>query len=299
MPTTAEAPADGGGGPPRRTAAALEERCFAIDVPGFTGQLDELVAAAQRGEVDLAPVSVSAITAGFRQRLAGIAEPDAQGLADFLKQASRLVALKASRVLPDEGIDLEAADAAGDTGPVDDPGARLADYRLFRAAVDQFLAGATDEAARSYLAKTLDPDAAPAEKLTISQERLVGALRGALARLPKVATVSVPPPAAAASVDRRCAAVRALLAERGTVSLDEVFAVATSRLEVIATFLALLELLKRGEICVEPDPDATGVMVVSATPGVVVGAALESAPAPDGPAVPAEPARDEGDVRER
>jgi hypothetical protein len=130
VPPAAGAPADGGAGRRWAVAAALEEERFAVAVPGFTGQLDELVAAARRGDVDLAAVSVSAITGGFRERLAGVAEPDAQELADFLDQASRLLALKASRVLPDEGIDLEAAAAAGDDAWIVDPGSRLADDRL-------------------------------------------------------------------------------------------------------------------------------------------------------------------------
>jgi chromatin segregation and condensation protein Rec8/ScpA/Scc1 (kleisin family) len=177
------------------------------------------------------PKSASAITGGFRERRAKVAEPDAQELADFLDQASRLVVLKASRVLPDEGIDLEAAAAAGDDAWIVDPGSRLADDRLFRAAVDQFLASATDEAGRSFLATALRPEGAPTERLSISQERLIGALRGALARLPKVATVSVSAPATAVSVDARCAAVWTLLAERDMVSLDDLFVAATSRLD--------------------------------------------------------------------
>jgi segregation and condensation protein A len=266
VPPEAQAPADRDGGRHAGRAAALEEERFGVDVSGFTGQLDELVAAARRGDVDLSPISVSAITARFRERLAGVAEPDAQQLAGFLDQASRLVALKASRLIPDSGIDLEPEDRADETGPVDDPGSRLADGRLFRAAVDQVLAGATGEPARSFLARTLTPEAVPTETLSISQERLVGALRGALARLPKMATVSAPAPATAVSVDARCAAVRGLLAERDPISLDELFTTATSRLEAIATFLALLEMLKRGEIRVEPD--ATGVVVVSAATGM-------------------------------
>ncbi|MDB5068485.1 MAG: chromosome segregation protein ScpA [Chloroflexi bacterium] len=264
---------------------ADEEGRFPVDLPGFRGPLEQLVGAARRGDVDLGAVSVSEITAGFRQRLAGIAEPDAQEIADFLDQASRLVALKAAQVVPDTGVDLQAEDGAGDPPPVDDAGSRVAEYRLFRAAVDGFLAGATDQASQSFLA-AISPEVVPTEKLSISQERLAGALRGALARLPETATVPVSVPPTSVSVDDRAAAVRALLAERGTVPLEQVFATAATQLEAVATFLALLELLKRGEIRVEPD--ATGAVVVTATSGADADADPGGAPAPGGVEVPAE-----------
>jgi hypothetical protein len=106
-----------------------------------------------------------------------------------------------------------------------------------------------------------------------------------------VATVSVSAPATAVSVEARCAAVRTLLAGATWCLLDDLFAAATSRLEAVATFLALLEMLKRGEILVEPN--ATGVMVVTSTPGVVTGGP-EGASTPAGTEAAAEPARDEG-----
>jgi hypothetical protein len=100
----------------------------------------------------------------------------------------------------------------------------------------------------------------PAEKVSISQERLAGAL----ARLPETAAAPVPVPANSVSPDERAAARCALPAERGTAPLGETFAAAATQLEAVATFLALLELLKRGEVSVEPD--ATGVMVVRRSP---------------------------------
>jgi segregation and condensation protein A len=237
---------------------------------------------------------VSAITAPYRQRLTSAAEPDAQEIADFLDQASRLVALKAARLIPDAGIELEAEDgAATDTTPAEDAGSRLAEYRLFRAAVESFLAGATEQDGRSFLA-AISPEVVPTEKLTISQERLVGALRGALARLPETtAAAPVSLPATSVSVDERGSALRALLEERGSVPLEEVFTTAMTRLEAVATFLALLELLRRGEICVEPD--ATGVIVVSSIVGVDADADPGGASAPGDMEPPSEPAVGEGE----
>jgi segregation and condensation protein A len=243
------APAGGPETPPVR---------FPVEVPGFSGPLDQLVATAQRGDIDLAAIPVSQITAGFRARLEE-SETDPRELADFLSLASRLLALKAARLLPDGAIDAEE-DAAADGAPVDDPGARLAEYRLFRAAAEALLADASEQGARSFLS-TVCAEVVPSERLAIAPQRLLSAFRAVLERLPESDLLEVP--ASSVSVEQKATELRALLASRGTLRFDEVFAAARSRLEAVAGFLALLELIKRGEARVDQE-DSFGEITVTA-----------------------------------
>jgi segregation and condensation protein A len=238
---------------------------FAVDVPGFRGSLEQLVATAHRGEIDLAALPVSEITAGFRARL-DEAETDPRDIADFLTLASRLLALKAARLLPDGAIDAEEA-ALEDATEVDDPGARLAEYRLFRAAAEALLADASEQGARSFLS-TVCPDVVPSERLTIAPERLLNAFRAVLERLPDVDTLEVP--VTAVSVEAKTVELRELLNAHGTLRFDELFAAARSRLEAVAGFLALLELIKRGEARVDQD-GTFGEITVTATSASVNG----------------------------
>jgi segregation and condensation protein A len=240
------------------SADAPEPR-FWVDVPGYRGPLDQLVATAHRGEIDLATLPVSEITAGYRARLEE-ADTDPRDIADFLALASRLLALKAARLLPDGAIDAEEP-ALEDTTAVDDPGARLAEYRLFRAAAEALLADASEQGARSFLS-TVCPEVVPSERLTIAPERLLDAFRAVLERLPDVDTLDVP--LTAVSVEAKTAELLELLIARGTIRFDEVFAAARSRLEAVAGFLALLELVKRGEARVDQE-DTFGEITVTAT----------------------------------
>jgi segregation and condensation protein A len=240
-------------------ADAPEPR-FLVDVPGYRGPLDQLVATAHRGEIDLASLPVSEITARFRARLEED-DTDPRDIADFLTLASRLLALKAARLLPDGAIDAEEA-AAEDGGPVDDPGARLAEYRLFRAAAEALLADASEQGARSFLS-TVCPEVVPSERLTIAPERLLSAFRAVLERLPDVDTLEVP--VTAVSVEAKAAELRELLTARGTLRFDEVFAAARSRLEAVAGFLALLELIKRGEARVDQEGTFGEITVTAVT----------------------------------
>ncbi len=159
---------------------------FRVELPAYQGPLDGLVGLAQRGEIDLAEVQVSEITATYRRWLdAAEPKPEAREVADFLTLAGRLLTLKAQRLLPDGPIEADTAEEA-EAETVDDPGARLAE-----------LAGLRD-----------------------------------------------------------------VLRSRRSLKFDELFHGVRSRLEAVATFLALLELLKSGSARVAQD-EAFGDITVS------------------------------------
>ena len=216
---------------------------FHIDLPAYRGPLDALVGLAQRGEIDLADVQVSEITASYRRWLeASDPKPEAREVADFLTLAGRLVTLKAQRLLPDGPLEVdqpvEEELAAGD-----DPGARLAEYRLFKEAAEALLSEVAEQGARSFLS-LVAPDVIPVERLAIPAERLAAAFRAVLERIPDVDPLHLQ--ASLFSVEEKLAGLRDMLRNRRTIAFDELFLDVRSRLEAVATFLALLELLKAG-----------------------------------------------------
>lgn len=233
--------------PHARSQAAPAAR-FPVEVEGFSGELEELVHRAQRGDLDIAALPVARITAEFRNRVDADPAMDPREVADFLALAGRLVSVKAQRILPDGPLEslAPAIEAEGDeTGG--DPGARLAEYRLFRAAAEALLAEPAEEGQRSF-AGAIAASVREVERLSIPPERLAAAFRSILERLPEPEALVVD--ATTFSVADKIAEIRALLADRTRIAFDEVFASARSRLEAVATFLALLELFKDGEVLV-------------------------------------------------
>ena len=219
---------------------------FRVDVPGFSGTLEQLVAQAQRGDVDLDTIEVSAITSDFRTRLGtGRDDIDLRELADFLSLAARLVSLKAARLNPSA----DAVESAEDETAVDDPGARLTEYRLFKAAADALLAEVAEEGARSFLS-LVAPDVLPVERLRIPPDRLAAAFRSVLQRIAE--TEPLPVGAVTFSVEDKLTELRERLAH-GALDFESLFESVASRLEAVACFLALLELLRRNEATVEQD----------------------------------------------
>jgi segregation and condensation protein A len=230
---------------------------FAVDVPGFRGSLEQLVVRVQRGEVDVDGIALAEITGAYRARTDAAGEQaDLREMADFLSMAARLVALKAARLNP---LDTASAEAADDGDDVDDPGRRLNDYRLFKAAAEALLAEASEEGARSFLG-LVSPDVIPVERLRIAPERLAAAFREVLARLSDEEPLRA---AATFSVEEKMTQLRARLRD-GRLAFEDLFTTVTTRLEAVACFLALLELLRLGEAIVDQD-EPFGAITVRAS----------------------------------
>ncbi|MFI5286448.1 MAG: segregation and condensation protein A [Candidatus Dormibacteria bacterium] len=225
-----------------------------VDAPGFHGSLEELVARANRGDLDLNALSVSAVVDEARTALES---PERQGdlraVADALTLLARLVALKAAAVLPDQ--DTTAIEPEEDEST--DAGRRLAEYRLFKAAAEALLAEAATGGARSFLG-LVSTEVIPVERLRIAPERLAAAFRAVLERLSDTEPLPV---AITYSVEDKVRLLRDRLL-RGPLEFEDVFAGVQSRLEAVACFLALLEMLKRGEATVE-QRDAFGPITVT------------------------------------
>jgi segregation and condensation protein A len=240
----------------RPAQGGTEVSRFPVEVDGFSGSLEELVIRAQRGDVDLSAVPVAAITRDYRRRLhAPGAKPDLRDVADFLSLVSRLVALKAAAVLPDGRERAEDAEEP----PLDEAERRLAEYRLFKAAAEALLADAAEAGAKSFFG-LIAPDVIPVERMRIPPERLAAAFRAVLERIAQLEPLPVG--TVTFSVEEKVAELRGRLAG-GPLQFEELFSGVDTRLEAVACFLALLELLRRGEAAVD-QAEAFGPITVTA-----------------------------------
>lgn len=228
---------------------------FPIEVPGFRGTLEQLLSRAQRGEVDLDGIELARITGEFRGRIeaGGEQTPPARDVADFLALAARLVAIKAARLDPTEA----AASEEAEPGPLDDPGRRLSEYRLFKAAAEALLAEGAGEGARSFLSLVV-PEVLPVERLRIPPERLAAAFREVLARVAEAEPLPVG--AMTFSVAEKMEDLHRRL-RAGPLAFEAVFGGVSSRLEAVACFLALLELIRQGQADVDQEQPFGPIMV--------------------------------------
>jgi len=221
-------------------ASPIGQSRFPVTVEGFTGSLEHLLLRAQRGDLDVRTLPVAEVTAQVRNQIErGDLSGDLGDAAEALTLLARLVSLKARRVLPDGTPE----DSQPEVEPAAAADRRLAEYRLFRAAADALLTEPASQGALSFLG-LVAPEVIPVERLRIPPQRLAAAFRDVLVRLQDVSPLPVG--AVTFSVEEKVVWLRGLL-EAGPVDFKVIFSEVTSRLEAVACFLGLLELLKRGE----------------------------------------------------
>ena len=234
----------------------------------FEGPLDLLLRLIEREELDISKVSLAIVADQFLAYVATLQEISAGNLADFLVIAAKLLVIKSRTLLPKPKQEADDEDEGEDPG--EELTRQLLEYKRFKEVAAR-LRAMEESGQRAY------PRLAPPPQIErrlqpgdVSLTELLDALKRALEMHPPAPPVDeVMAPLVVHIAD----CIRNLLdltASRSRVPFSVVMRRAQSRLEVIVTFLALLELIKQqrvravqdcpfGEIYLEarePDPDA-------------------------------------------
>lgn len=252
---------------------------YRVKLDIFQGPLDLLLKLIQRQELDITLVSLAVVT---DQYLAYLAEMQTQTqpersparLADFLHIAGRLLVIKSRTLLPqpDSGEDKPEDDAEEDLV------LQLRDYQRYKETAAR-LRVIEEGGQRSY------PRAAPAPYVEarlapgeVSVAELVATFRKLLASHPEAQPVDGVVAPLVVHLDDCIERIVDLLSRSRRIRFGALMRTGHSRLEVIVTFLALLELIKQqrvravqehlfGEIVVEARaPDAGSVVASPAEP---------------------------------
>ena len=226
---------------------------FTVRLTNFEGPFDLLLQLIGTHRLDVTEIALSTVTDEFiaHWRTVGDTLPLDQA-SEFLVVAATLLDLKAARLLPaadvDDEDDLELLEAR------DLLFARLLQYRAYKQAAE-FLRDRDADAARRF-PRTAGPDA----RFTETQpEVLLGITAGALAALAaRVLTPKVPETVSTAhlhappvSVAEQLLLVRNHLLRSGGATFRALTAECGHTLEVVARFLALLELYRQQRVTFE------------------------------------------------
>lgn len=229
--------------PPAPQQATLDYECR---VPGFEGPLAVLLRLIERQELDITAISLALVADQFIAYLDEQPVRDLALLADFGAVASRLLLLKTRMLFPRA---IEATGDPADEADGDDLVRQLLEYRRFKEAAEGL--AARDRAG----ARTFAPVAAPAHatagaipEVTLAPARprdLVRAVQRRLARQPATPQrlALVPQISIGEMVARIADFLRAL--PRGEVRFSRLIRGASSCTEIVTTFMAILELVRR------------------------------------------------------
>jgi segregation and condensation protein A len=233
----------------------------------FEGPLDLLLYLIKKEEVDIYEVNLTKLATQFIEYIEMMREFDLEIAGEFLVMASTLMYIKSRELLP---VDQRAEGDTEDEG--EDPRweliRQLVAYKKFKDAAAQLqVLEAKQESVFPHVPAKLEfEDATPAPRSDVSIFDLLNAVNGVLKRfgtredLRDIFEDKW-------TVSEKIEFLVGLIKERGSLKFSELFAEATSRSEVVCTFLALLELMRLKQlVCAQPE--AFGEIEISAAPNV-------------------------------
>ena len=241
---------------------------YEVRLDVFEGPFDLLLHLISKRELDIYEVSLAAITEDYLETLRAMQDLDLEIATEFLVVAATLIEIKAARLLPGPPVDDEEALMISERDLLI---ARLLEYRAFKEAAG--LIAETFEANAGYVPRRAGSGRefdhlCPDLLARVSTEDLARLAAGALSPKPvEVLDLSHITPIKVTVADA-IATVLAVLRDRPSVTFAEIKRDCRERIDVVVRFLAVLELIKRGQAQVHQGENFGDIVVTrsGATP---------------------------------
>lgn len=239
-----------------------------VELPLFRGPLELLLQLIERRELDITAISLVAVTEQYLEILHRGQGIDLDALADFIVVAAKLLYLKGRSLLPQphpspegpEAADLDSV-AGGEMGQ--ELVEQLLEYRRFREAAQE-LRRLEEQGQRAYprLAPPLSRGPSGLGLSGVTLDGLLHLLRQALERHQPLPVAAVPPQQW--RLQDKIAQLGEEIALHRRLSFRGVLERCQSRVEIVVTFLALLELIKREQAQVEQEEPFGDIAILAA-----------------------------------
>ena len=218
----------------------MESRAPHVAVEGFEGPLDLLLELIEQQRLDILTVRLGDLADAYLARVRALAELPAEEVAAFLVIGSRLVLIKAKSLLPQPSTE-ELASAEADE---EELRLRLLEYQAVRERA-AMLRSRLDEGRRAFHREggtvELPPRGGDSGALAAAWEKVLALARSARDE----ETVA---PGERYSVEDRAREIESLVQVQAAVSFSTLLAEGPTLRFAIVTFLAILDLFRRGVI---------------------------------------------------
>jgi segregation and condensation protein A len=250
---------------PRTFALSILDEMVQIKVEGFDGPIDLLLDLIESKQLDITALSLAEVADQYWREIdsAGV---DADILAEFIGIGSKLLYIKSCALLPSaEPPSADLRDridqAAGELTEL------LEEHKRFKDAVDIFRQ--LEEEGRRTFARTAPVKNVPMpsglEGVTL--DTLLSAVKDALAHKPaepQEAVLHIE----AVTVNEKMAEIRTGLAGRkGRLPFRPLLTECQTRTEIVVLFLAVLELIKAGQLWAEQDRPFGDIVLIAVAAG--------------------------------
>ncbi len=223
---------------------------YQVQLPMFEGPLDLLLHLIEREELDITKVALAQVTDQYLTYMAILKEINVEFLTDFLVVAAKLLLIKSQALLPKPPASL-ADEEEEDLG--DQLARQLLAYKQFKMVAELLRQRETD-GLRNFIRLALPPKLEP--KLSLGEVTLgdlLAAAHEALAVRPPDPDVGEIVSPMTVTIGQQMTLIRDELTRHGQLSFRRLLRRAASRMEIIVTFLAVLELVKQFAIEVQQE----------------------------------------------
>ena len=233
--------------PPRETPADGSD-AYQVRLEKFEGPLDLLLHLIKRDEIDIYDIPIARITGQYLQYLDMMRELNLEVAGEFLVMASTLMRIKVRMLLPASPLGEEAEEADPREALVQ----QLLEYRKYKEVAERLRE--REEARRGLYERGLPEGLDASEPLPlkpVSLFDLVELFRRVQLQAGDLAAyeVQVEP----VHMEDCMEGIRSALSESGRVLFSDLLLRCRRRIERIVTFMALLEMIKLGEISAEQE----------------------------------------------
>jgi segregation and condensation protein A len=225
-------------------------QAYQVQLPVFEGPLDLLLHLIEREELDITKVALAQVTDQYLAYLAILKEIEAEFLTDFLVVAAKLLLMKSQALLPKPPpsmLDEEEEDIG------DELARQLRAYKQFKI-VAQLLHQREEAGLRNFVRVALPPKLEP--KLSpgnVTLDDLLMAVRQALEVRPPDPDVSEVVSRVTVTIGQQMDLIHSELTRQKQINFRALLSRAATRMEIIVTLLAVLELIKQHTIEVHQD----------------------------------------------
>ncbi len=216
---------------------------YKVQTPVYEGPLDLLLNLIERAELDITTVSLASVTDQYLAHIHSLEQLNADEISAFLVVAAKLIQIKSEALLPRPPQREPGEEDAGQA-LVD----QLKLYKRFKQ-IGEWLNTRQEAHLRTYLRVAPPPKIEPKLDLSnITLEKLVAAAQEVFARekarKPLATVISAP----RVTIREKIELITKTLRQVQRTAFSALIKDSKSRLEVVVTFLAMLELIKRYRI---------------------------------------------------
>lgn len=221
-------------------------KSYQVELDNFTGPLDLLLFFIRRDELDIMDIPISQITDEYLEFLEAVQSLNVAVAGEFIAMAALLMRIKAKFLLPKP--------VAEDDGELEDPRTelvqRLLEYKRFKEAAQNLAVYAEDQSRKFPRAVTFNvEDTAPDAAYylgDVSIFHLVTTFKRLLDNLPVINRYDIS--REQVSVQKQVGYILGCFVDQSQRLFSEILMSSATRSEIIATFIALLELVRDGQV---------------------------------------------------